>query len=107
MFEKGGLRSTLFFVMHFLLDKPGDQIRLRQVLERKQRFAWLDAISGNTDQAWEASNAIEEEWQVFSSENGSDDLRTLQAYSIYLLDHGYGETDFLRVCKAYSLCVGQ
>ena len=211
--SRPNLEQSLQLLQQVLLDKPDDQIRQRQILERKQHLAWLDAMSGNTGQAWKASNAIEEEWQVFSSDNISDDLRTLQAYSIYLLnrawiaremgerevaeekivvsldlistlisklpdsrdlgnlltqatfqyweiendfppsdimrqlpdynsgsgriractgasvavrkaimlgdmahageltnyllDHGYGETDFLRVCKAYSLCVGQ
>jgi tetratricopeptide (TPR) repeat protein len=87
--SKPSLEQSLQLLQQVLIDKPGDQIRQRQVLERKQRLAWQDAMSGNTDQAWKALNAIEEEWQVFSSENGSDDLRTLQAYSIYLLNRAW------------------
>jgi hypothetical protein len=87
--SRPNLEQSLQLLEQVLLDKPDDQIRQRQVLERKRHLAWLDAMIGDTDQAWKASNTIEEEWRAMDPENGSSDLRTVQAYSIYLLNHAW------------------
>jgi len=84
--SRSGLERSLKLVEEALAQKPGDTIRHRQVLERKQRLAWLAAMAGDIDQAWAASTAIEEEWQNLLPENGPGDIRTMQAYAQYLLD---------------------
>ena len=85
---KPGLESSLQLVEAILDQKPGDQKRQRQALERKQRLAWLDAMSGRIDLAWAASNAIAEEWQALLPESGSNVL-AMRAYSIYLLNRAW------------------
>lgn len=88
------IERSLKLMEEALAEKPGGLSRQRQVLERKQLLAWLDAISGKPDQAWIISNAIGEEWQALLggeewqallAKNGSDDVRAMIAYSNFRL----------------------
>jgi len=80
---------SLELLEEVLLKKPGDHIRRRQALERKQLLVWLDAVSGGANRASAASNAIEKEWRALLPESGSDDLRVVLAYSTYLLHRAW------------------
>ena len=79
------IERSLKLMEEALAEKPGGISRQRQVLERKQLLAWLDAVSGKTDQAWIISNVIGEEWQALLAENGSDDVRAMISYSNFRL----------------------
>lgn len=80
------IERSLQLIEDLLAQDQGNKTRQRQVLERKQLLTWLDAISGKTDQAWLASNAIGEEWQALLPENSSDDVRAMIAYTSYRLN---------------------
>lgn len=84
--SKPNLEKSLQLIGEVLVQKPTDQTTLRYILVRKQRLAWLSAMTGNSKQAWLASNAMEAQWQSLLQVSDADDIRTIKDYAIYLID---------------------
>jgi len=89
--SKLNLNKSLYLIEEVLVQNPADQKTLRRLLERKQRIAWLDAVNGNIDQAWAASNILVGKWQNLLQAKGSGDVYTMQAYATFLLDRAWLE----------------
>lgn len=83
---KPNMERSLHLIEKVLALKPGDPTVLRRIIERKQRIAWLNAMGGDNDQAWDALNAMKEVWQDMMQDSADGDIRVGQAYAEYLLN---------------------
>ena len=69
--------------------RPDESTRTtRDLVMRRNRIIWLDAMSGRIDEAWAASESQADDWRNLL-ESGMDNVYTLITYTGYLLDHAW------------------
>ncbi len=68
-----------------LLHNPDDKKIIRYILPRKHRLATLKAIGGDIDNAWEAMEALNNEWQLFFQDDVKEDFDAIESYQAFLL----------------------
>jgi len=79
------LEKTLQLMAGVLLENPESKYLARFMLARKNRLIMLNALDGNIDDAWTASEGLDAEWQYFLQVDSAQD-DTNRDYAHFLLD---------------------
>jgi tetratricopeptide (TPR) repeat protein len=59
------------------------------LVDRRQRIVWLEAMNGNIDEAWAGSSALTDDWEHLVATVGLDSVPTLVIYLNFLLDRSW------------------
>jgi len=83
------LEKVVQLMESVLLQDPDDKKLIRYILLRKHRLAMLWALSGSSDKASQAMEALNEEWLVYFQDDVTDDYTAIESYTAYLIDRAW------------------